>query len=125
MKPIYKIHPGIGIARVGDSPEGFYLAPERAGAAPIACDAMGNAALSPGGTEQITGTFKDSQGRILRQGARFQVFVYDAVNPEGRPLKVGDHVEGAQGGGPLIDIQWSAYLANKKGFMVHLRPISR
>ena len=30
---VYRIHPGIGIARVGDSPDSFYLSPERPGSA--------------------------------------------------------------------------------------------
>lgn len=33
--PVYKIHPAIGIARVGNSPIAFYLAPESTGTLPI------------------------------------------------------------------------------------------
>ena len=42
MPPIYRIHPGIGIARLGDSPGEFYIGPEKPAALPIACDAEGN-----------------------------------------------------------------------------------
>src|SRR5690349_18682225 len=97
MKTTYKIHPAIGLARVGNSPELFYLAPESMGGLPIACDGQGNATVGDDGAEQTTTTMKDAQGRILRQGARFQIFVYDDKNPEGRPLKVGDNVEGVDG----------------------------
>jgi len=58
-------------------------------------------------------TFRDAQGRIKRQAARFQVFVYDEVSPEGRPLKIGDEVEARQ---PRHADGYSlaVYLANKK-----------
>src|SRR5438105_2942928 len=59
-------------------------------------------------------TFRDASGRIKRQGARFQVFVYDEASPQGRPLKIGDHVEGGGNRGTLIDIEWKVYVANKK-----------
>ena len=50
---------------------------------------MGNPRLSLDGTTPVmVGTFKDAQGRIKRQAARFQVFVYDEDNPDGRPLKI-------------------------------------
>ncbi|MBS0587574.1 MAG: LodA/GoxA family CTQ-dependent oxidase [Proteobacteria bacterium] len=111
----YKIHPGIGIARVGNSDTGFYLAPEVPAGLPHACDAAGNPLL----TDDLSGpvlvkNFKDKNGRIKRQAARFQVFVYDDETPHGRPLKLGDAVEGGGNRGKLIDIQWRVYLANKK-----------
>lgn len=114
MKTVYKIHPAIGIARVGNSPAQFYLAPESGGGSPIACDGQGNAALAADGTEQTTTQMKDSEGRILRQGARFQIFIYDEASPQGRQLKIGDRIQGLDGAGPLKDIHWSAYPANKK-----------
>ena len=36
------------------------------------------------------------------------------TDPKGRPLKIGDHVEGGGNRGKLVDIQWRAQLANKK-----------
>lgn len=112
---IYKIHPGIGIARLGNSDTEFYLAPEIPAGLPHACDAKGNPILS----DDLSGpvlvkNFKDKNGRIKRQAARFQVFVYDDETPDGRPLKLGDAVEGGGNHGKLIDIQWRVYLANKK-----------
>lgn len=111
----YRIHPGIGIARLGNSPDAFCISPEKPAALPIDCDAAGNPLLSPDGLqEQTISTFKDGEGRIKRQAARFQVWVFDDDNPQGRPLKLGDQIEGGGNAGTLVDIRWRVYLANKK-----------
>lgn len=113
--PVYRIHPGIGIARLGDSPDEFCISPEKPAALPTACDQNGNPLLAPDGeSEAVVGTFKDKSGRIKRQAARFQVYVYDEESPEGRPLQLGDAAEGGGNDGVVIDIQWRCYLANKK-----------
>jgi hypothetical protein len=115
MPTTYRIHPGIGIARLGNSPDAFCISPEKPAALPIACDSDGNPDLSPDGTQEMPVVkFKDSQGRLKRQAARFQIFVYDEQTPEGRPLKIGDPVSGGGNNGTLVDIQWMVYLANKK-----------
>lgn len=112
---VYRIHPGIGIARLGNSDTEFYLAPETPAGLPQACDADGNPSYQADGLAPVLVTdFKDPQGRIKRQAARFQVFVYDDQSPEGRPLKIGDTVEGGGNQGTLVDIQWQVYVANKK-----------
>src|SRR5271157_2575004 len=99
----YKIHPSIGIARLGNSDTEFYIAPETPAGLPQACDGTGNQLYQPDGVGPIHVTqFKDAQGRIKRQAARFQVFVYDEVSPDGRPLKVGDQVEGGGNAGALV-----------------------
>lgn len=119
MATKFKIHPGIGIARVGDSTSDFYLAPEGTGDLPIACDQCGNAILQDG-KEQPVSQFKDSQQRVMRQGARFRVYIYDDKTPAGRELKIGDQItvvnptNGQTLGGEVTDIQWTVYLANKK-----------
>ncbi|RZU43706.1 hypothetical protein BDD14_5404 [Edaphobacter modestus] len=113
--PIYRIHPGIGIARLGDSPDSFCISPETPTALPIACNESGNPLLAADGKTPVTvKTFKDKDGRIKRQAARFQVYVYDETSPEGRPLKIGDPIKGGGNHGTLVDIQWRVYLANKK-----------
>lgn len=115
MPPIYRIHPGIGVARLGNSPDEICITPEEPAALPIDCDAQGSPRLSPDGeTELRVQRFKDGSGRIKRQAARFQVYVYDDESPEGRPLKLGDPVYGGGNHGVLIDIQWRVHLANKK-----------
>ena len=119
MATKFKIHPAIGIARVGDSTTDFYLAPEGTGALPIACDQNGNAILQDG-KEQPVSQFKDSQQRVMRQGARFRVYIYDDETPAGREIKIGDQITvvnpktGQTLGGEVTDIQWTVYLANKK-----------
>ncbi len=112
---VYRIHPAIGIARLGDSLYEFCISPEKPAALPIDCDAEGNPRLSPDGKTELTiRNFKDKQGRIKRQAARFHLYVYDEKNPCGRPLKIGDPIEGGGNRGTLVDIQWQVYLANKK-----------
>ncbi len=119
MAATYKIHPAIGLARVGNSPNAFYLAPEKEGTLPIDCDAQGNPIVK-NGVEQPVTQFKDADGRIKRQAARFQVHVYDDANPYGREVVVGDQLQFVKENtgqlivGEVTDIQWSVYLANKK-----------
>jgi hypothetical protein len=121
--PTYKIHPAIGIARLGNSPDSFYISPERTGAPPIDCGPDG-IPITKNGVEQPVTQYKDSSNRIRRQAARFRVYVYDDQNKDGRELKIGDVVTAAQVKGrrrtgqlvtgKLIDIEWTVYLANKK-----------
>lgn len=109
---LFKIHPAIGIARVGDSPDEFYLAPEEGGQLPNE--------LLPDGKEQPITKFKDGEGRVKRQAARFRVFGYDDQGKKGQELAVGDSIEvtnpksGMLLTGEVTDIQWTVYLANKK-----------
>ncbi|HKP11903.1 MAG TPA: LodA/GoxA family CTQ-dependent oxidase, partial [Blastocatellia bacterium] len=115
----FKIHPAIGIARMGDSPNSFYLAPEQMGQLPIDCDQEGNAILSPNGQEQPISNFKDDKGRIRRQGARFRVYAYDDGGA-GKEIEVGQTIQmtniksGQLIVGEVTDIEWTVYLANKK-----------
>src|SRR6185503_16197070 len=79
----YKIHPGIGIARLGNSDSEFYLAPETPAGLPQACDSNGNPSFKADGVTPVLVTnFRDREGRIKRQAARFQVFVYDDRSPD-------------------------------------------
>jgi hypothetical protein len=115
MSATYRIHPAIGIARLGNSPDGFYVAPEAPAAPPTACDPQGNPLLTPDGKKELPVTaYKDAEGRVKRQAARFQVWAYDDDHPGGRPLKLGDRVGGGGNQGTLVDIQWRVWVANKK-----------
>jgi hypothetical protein len=119
---IFKIHPAIGIARLGDSQTKFYLSPEQPGQLPIACDDEGRA-LMAGDKEQPVTAFKDGN-QILRQAARFRVFGYQNENDaKGAEIKVGEifnfeHESAATGRqivtGIVFDIEWTVHLANKK-----------
>ena len=55
----YRIHPAIGIARLGDSDE-YYLAPE-----------------SPGEVANEGSPYRDAQGKIKRQGQRFRIYEFE------------------------------------------------
>src|SRR5687767_5916452 len=81
-----KIHPGLGIARVGNSPDEFFVGPE-----------------TPGDIPHPAGGFKDAHGRIKRQAARFRIYAYNAAGEAIAELTAAD-----------ADIQWSVQLANKK-----------
>ena len=80
------VHPAIGVARVGNSEDSFFFAPEVAGALPSA----------PQG-------FKDSQGAIARQAVRFRIYGYDASGHVVREITAQD-----------ADITWQVKVANSK-----------
>lgn len=105
----YEIHPAIGVPRLGNSPDSFYLAPEVTGGLPLECDASGNAITNgDGGATQFVRKFKDEQGRIRRQAARFKIFAFDDSAPgdQGREVTLGDS--------EIVSIEWTVHLANKK-----------
>lgn len=94
-----RIHPGIGIARVGNSPDQHFIGPE-----------------SPRDPNEVTapdGSFKDEEGRIKRQGARFRIYAYDKNNKNlgELPLGKGTHSKAKQ----TAKVEWTVHLANKKG----------
>jgi hypothetical protein len=84
---VCKVHPGIGIARLGNSPEGFFIGPE-----------------APGRPVVPRGGFKDAQGRVKRQAARFRIYGYDAAGVVVREVTAKEAV-----------ITWTVHLANAKG----------
>src|ERR1700727_2037825 len=111
----YRIHPSVGIARLGNSDTEFCLAPETPAGLPAECDICGNPRFGPDGvTPVFVNKFRDAEGRIKRQAARFQVYAFDEASPEGRPLRLGDPVEGGGNNGMLVDIRWRVWVANKK-----------
>jgi hypothetical protein len=119
MATKFRIHPAIGIARLGNSPTSFCITPDAAGTFPIDCDQDGNPIVKDGKEVPVT-KFKDDQGRIRRQAARFRVFAYDDTAPQGREVAIGDTFDiVAPRSGQLLtvridDIRWNVYLANKK-----------
>jgi L-lysine 6-oxidase len=101
----YAIGPSIGVARVGNSPDSFYIAPDGIGALPIECDHDGNPMLNGDVPQRVT-HFKDGQGRIRRQAAQFRVFRIEDGKPGGEEITLAD---------PSVrSITWTAHLANKK-----------
>ena len=95
MTAYYKIHPAIGIARVGDSPE-YYLAPETAGGLPT---------IYSSASTNID-AFRDKDSKLLKQAVRFKVFRYDELHPHG--------VEVTRGQNGVVAISWTISVANKK-----------
>ena len=88
----FRIHPAIGVARVGNSQD-FFVGPEHPGI-PANWDSASKS-FKP---------FKDSKGRVLRQGALFRVFEFDASgNPTGE-------VTGNEG----VSVTWHVHVANRK-----------
>src|SRR5215212_3431558 len=85
MATVFKIHPAIGIARVGNSPDDFFIGPERIGEEP-----------------NPAGGFKDAQCRVKRQGARFRIFAHQ---DDGTVNEI-DYAE--------AEITWNVHLVNKK-----------
>src|SRR5262249_22202279 len=81
-----RIFPGIGIARLGDSPDQLFIGPE-----------------APGYPASSDGGFKDAQGRVKRQAARVPVYSFDDKGTLLRELTAAD-----------ADITWTVQLANKK-----------
>src|SRR5690349_18647716 len=80
------IHPAVGVARVGDSPEEYVLGPEQ-----------------PGGDE-APASYKDKAGRVKRQAVRFRVFAYDESDAVLGELTAED-----------AEIAWTVHLRNGKG----------
>jgi hypothetical protein len=82
----YKIHPGLGIARVGNSPTEFYVGP-----------------LAPGEVPSPEGGFKDKMGRIKRQAAEFRVYGYNKDGVAVKEITADD-----------AEIVWNVHLVNRK-----------
>jgi L-lysine 6-oxidase len=104
----YAVHPAVGVARLGNSTDEFYLEPETIGGLPIECTHDG-APIVQDGKPLHTRKFKDAKGRIRRQAAQFRVFAFDANDPSdpGREITLDD---------PSVEsIEWTVHLANKKG----------
>ena len=81
-----RIHPGVGVARVGDSPSEYFIGPEVPGYAP-----------------NPDGGFRDEAGRIKRQAARFRIYGLNADGQVVKELTAAD-----------AEITWRVHLANKK-----------
>ena len=86
-----RIHPAIGIARLGDSDTAFFVGPEIPGRPP-----------EPSGAT-LEEKFKDSDGRVKRQAARFRCYGYTG---QGRWIDLS--------GRPDVTVDWTVTLVNRK-----------
>jgi len=84
-----RIHPAIGIARVGGSVEGYFIGPEIPGEQRVPPDPKYG--------------FKDKSGQLLRQVARFRVYGYDAAGNVVGELNAGN-----------ASVAWQVHVANHK-----------
>lgn len=92
-----RIHPGIGMARLGDSDE-FFIGPEAPG---IVVDPGGKGGPGPKG-----GTYRDGQARLKRQAQRYRVYAYDASGKVVAELTSdSDQVQA---------VQWRVHVRNMK-----------
>ena len=91
----FRVHPAIGVARMGDAPDVFFIGPEEPGV--------------PGNWNRNTNefdSFRDDQGRIKRQAARFRVFEYPQDGSSPKEVLIGTD--------NLVNIEWRVHVANKK-----------
>lgn len=79
-----RIHPAVGIARVGNSRDAFHFAPEVPGRGP-------------------DGPFKDAEGAMAKQAARFRLYGYDRDGRVVREITSDD-----------ADIAWEIVVGNNK-----------
>jgi hypothetical protein len=91
MRRKYRIHPAIGIARLGNAPDEFFLGPEAPGVLPLP-----------------EGPYKDAHGLIKRQAVRYRIF-RDTFDDSGRLASV-EEITSSSG----ARIEWRVHLANKK-----------
>ena len=89
-RTIYRIHPGIGIARLGDSPTEFFIGPE-----------------APGWVAPESLIHRDATGFIKRQAARFRVYAYHYDD-------AGHLTDVAEVTPALGQVYWTVQLANRK-----------
>ncbi len=87
---IYRVHPGIGIARLGNSNAEYFIGPESPSLVPLP-----------------RGPYRDSDGFLKRQGARFRVYEYN-YDDSGRLIKVCEITAHS------AKIKWTVHLANTK-----------
>ncbi|OEZ49858.1 L-lysine 6-oxidase [Janthinobacterium sp. MP5059B] len=119
-----RIHPVIGIARVGNSEE-YYLGPESPAGMPLdGQDGTGGLPIRPGTENTVIASteLRDASGKLKRQAARFRIYQYafDAADgvesyPLGRRGAAAEVAIGSMVDGKIVkDIIWTVHLANKK-----------
>ncbi len=126
----FRIHPAIGIARVGNSQE-YYLSPETiAGLKAHPNDVQTGGLPIKANTENSTITstdIRDSKGALKRQAARFKIYQYALNdNNESYPMNLPDgaiqevQIGSKVGSKKVIDIIWTVHIANKKANTFYL-----
>jgi hypothetical protein len=96
----YRIHPAIGIARLGNSPQAFFIGPESPGRSPL-----------PEGE-----SYRDDAGNIKRQAVRYRIYE-SSFDSEGRLLGVRE-VTAAD-----AEIRWTVHTVNRKAAAATFPPL--
>ena len=97
----YKIHPGIGIARIGTSrrqgeDDGWFVGPE----------------VPDENWTPPNGVYRDCDGAIRRQGCRFRVYEYAYIGADDRePHQVREITDDD------AEIKWHVHVVNRKSFL--------
>jgi L-Lysine epsilon oxidase N-terminal/L-lysine epsilon oxidase C-terminal domain/Iron-containing redox enzyme len=116
---VYRVHPAIGVCRVGNSEE-YNLAPETMTGLPVPSDAAVTGGLPiRAGTESdhiTSADVRSDDGALKRQAVRFRIFCYPddtkGAWPSGAGTEVciGTEIDGKK----VRDITWTVHVANKK-----------
>jgi len=115
---VFRVHPAIGIARVGNSEE-YCVSPETlAGLGGAGEGPVGGLPIRAGTeSETITSSeLRDRDGALKRQAARFKIYRYPKEaaaryrSGEGTEVTLGSVVDGKT----VADVVWTVHLANKK-----------
>ncbi|SHO66620.1 hypothetical protein SAMN02745172_03279 [Pseudoxanthobacter soli DSM 19599] len=115
QRTTFRIHPAMGLSRVGNS-AAFYLAPETAaGELATTGEALwGGLPLDPSsGAPLDADGFRDAEGRLKRQATRYRIYAYTEAGwptGEGQEIVLGSVVDGRT----VKDIVWTVHVANKK-----------
>ncbi|WP_196893323.1 LodA/GoxA family CTQ-dependent oxidase [Aureivirga marina] len=122
-KDLFRIHPAIGIARVGTSSD-YYLGPESMAGLPDEKNPhiLGGLPMKPNTDDKIIdpSDIRDAEGRLKKQAARFKIFAYDSSSVgsypsgEGEEITIGSTFTYNGKKVMLADIYWTVHLANKK-----------
>lgn len=100
----YAIYPSIGIARVGNDLDQYYVGPETPGHPGLEADGQGG--------ERRVEKYKVDADQIKRQAARFRIFEREDENATFRPLQLP--------AGAIVD--WTVHLVNKKNAVIRGGP---
>ena len=88
MPTSFRLHPTINFARVGTS-DNFYLSPETSAGLPVAGEEhlLGGLPIKRGTENEPISSddLRDADGNLLRQAARFRIYVYDFAPPDSYP----------------------------------------
>jgi L-Lysine epsilon oxidase N-terminal/L-lysine epsilon oxidase C-terminal domain/Iron-containing redox enzyme len=118
---VFRVHPAVGVARVGNSEEQI-IAPETMAGASTNDGSLTGGLPIRAGTEVEpvrSSDLRDEDGALKRHAARFRVFAYQASAeeqwPRGDAATVTEVTIGSTLAGRVVeDIVWTVHVANKK-----------